>query len=113
MMSLIERDDDARDAEAEVLIEPVVFGGEDRLLELRRDRLVGDDLAPLDGELADDLAARAVDARDRARRVVVERGDLRQVAGVGEDDAGRDARGRREQEERDDAGAASEADDDA
>ena len=89
-MSFAERDDDARNAEAEVLLELVVFGGEDRLPELRRDRFVGDDLAPLDRELADDLAAGAVDARDRARRVVVERRDLRHVAGVGEHDPARD-----------------------
>ena len=62
-------------AEAEVLLERIVFGGEDRLAQLRRNRLVGDDLAPLDREFPDDLAARAVDARDRARRVVVERRD--------------------------------------
>ena len=103
--------DDARDAEAEVLLELGVLGGDDGLLQLRRDRLVGDDLAPLDRELADHLAARAVDARDRARRVVVERGDLRQVAGVGEDDAGRDAEDRGDHEEDDEAGAAGDADD--
>ncbi len=108
MMSLTTRDDDARDAEAEVLVELVVFGGEDRLFELRRDGLVGDDLAALDGELADDLAARAVDARDRARRVVVERRDLRQVAGVGEDHAGGRAEDRRDHEQDDDDGATKE-----
>ena len=91
-----------------MLLELGVLGGEDRLPQLRRDRLVGDDLAPLDGELADDLAARAVDARDRARRVVVERGDLRQVAGVGEEHAARDAEDRGEHEEDDDPGAAGE-----
>ena len=79
--------------------------------QLRRDRFVRNDLAALDGELADDLAARAVDARDRARRVVVERGDLRQVAGVGEDHAGGDAEDRGDDEERDDAGAAGDSHD--
>ena len=93
-----------------MLLELRVLGGEDGLLQLRRDRLVRNDLAPLDGELADDLAVRAVDAGDRARRVVVERGDLRQVAGVGEDHAGRDAEDRGDDEQRDDDGAAGEAD---
>ena len=84
---LHQRDDDAGNAEAEVLLEAGVFGGEDRLLQLRRDRFVGNDLAPLDRELADDFATRAVDPRDRARRVVVERRDPRQVAGIGEEHA--------------------------
>ena len=102
MMSLISGDDDARDAEADVLIEAVVFGREDGLFEEGRDAFVGDDLAPLDRELADDFAARAVDARDRARRVVVEGGDPGEVAGVGEDDPGRDSQPCRQHEERDD-----------
>ena len=78
-----------------------VFGGDDGLAQVRRNRLVRDDVAPLDGELADDLAARSVDAGDGARRVVVERRDLRQIAGIGEDHAGRDAEQRRDEEQRD------------
>ncbi len=100
---LDERDDDARDAEPDVLIEPVVFGREDGLLEVRRDPFVGDDFSPFDREFADDFAAGAVHARDRARRVVVEGRDAGEVTGIGEDDPGRDSQSRGEHEERDDA----------
>ena len=63
-------------------------------------------------ELADDLARWRVDARDRARRVVVERGDLRQVARVDEEHAGARSEHGGDDEQRDDAGAARDADDD-
>jgi hypothetical protein len=59
-------------------------------------------IAALDGELADDLAVGGVDARDGARRVVVERRDLRQVAGEGEQHAAGGAEQRRDDEEHDD-----------
>ena len=52
-----------------------------------------------------------VDARDGVRRVVVERGDFRQVAGVGEQHAADNAERRRRDEQGDDAGVAGEADD--
>ena len=80
-------DDDARDAQTEVLLERRVLGGEDRLFQERRNGFVGDDLAPLNRELTDDLAVRPIDARDRARRVVVEGRDSREVSGVGEEHA--------------------------
>ena len=64
---LDQRNDDAGNAESEVLLERGVLGREDGLLQPRRDRFVGNDLPPLDGELSDDLAARAVDPGDRAR----------------------------------------------
>ena len=63
-------------------IEVGILGGDDRLPEHRVDVVVADDDAPLRGELADQLIVGRVDARDGAGRVVVERGDLRQVAGV-------------------------------
>ncbi len=103
-----QRDDDARNAQPDVLVEPVVFRREDGLLEFRRDGFVGNDLAPLDRELADDLAARAVHARDRARRVVVERGDLGEVAGVGEEHPVAMPSTAASEEQNDDDGAASE-----
>ena len=40
-----------------MLLELGVFGGKDRLLQLGRYLLVRNHLAPLDGELADDLTA--------------------------------------------------------
>ncbi len=91
-----------------MLIEVVVFGREDRLFEQGGDAFVRNDLATLDGELTDDFAPRAVDARDRARRVVVERGDPGEIAGVSEDDSRCDSERRRQQEKRDDARPASE-----
>jgi hypothetical protein len=97
-----ERDDDAGNAQTEVLIEAVVFGGKDGVLDVGRNRLVGDHFPALDGELADDFAARAIDARDSARCVVIERGDLRKIAGESEEHTGRDAERRGDQEERDD-----------
>ena len=112
MMSVTAGDDDAPDVDAEVAIELGVLGRDDRLAQQRVDVVVADDDAALRGELADDLAVGGVDARDRARRVVVERGDLRQVAGVGEQHAAQDAEHRRDDEQRDDAGVAGDADDD-
>ena len=87
----------------------VVLGREDGLFERRRDVVVADDLAALDRELADDSPPRAVDARNRARRVVVERGDRGQVAREGKDDPARDSRSGRQKEERDNPQPTSEA----
>ena len=67
--------EDAPDVDAEVLVELGVLGRDDRVAQQRVDVVVADDHAPLRRELADHLAARRVDARDRARRVVVERRD--------------------------------------
>jgi hypothetical protein len=58
-------------------IELGVFGGDDRLPQNRIDVVVADDDAALRRELADQLTLRGIHARDRARRVVVERRDLR------------------------------------
>ena len=103
---------DAPDVDAEMAVEVGVLGRDDRLAEQRVDVVVADDDAALGGEFADQLAVGRIDARDRAGRVVVERGDLGQVAGVGEQDAAQDAEQRRDDEQRGDAGAPGEADDD-
>ena len=108
---LDERDDDARDAEAEVLLEGGVLGGEDRLLQLRRDRFIRDDLAPLNRELADDLAAGAVDARDGARRIVVQRINLGDVPRVGEEHPARQPEHDGERKQQNDPGAPGNPDD--
>ena len=100
------RGEDAPDVDAEVLVEFGVLGRDDRVAQQRVDVVVADDHAPLRRELADHLAARRVHARDRARRVVVQRRDGGQVAGVGEHDAAEDAEHRRDDEEHDDAGVA-------
>ena len=105
------RDDDARDAQAEMAVEPRILRRHDGLPQRHRDVVVADDDAPLRRELADDVAVERLEARDRARCVVVERGDLRQVVAVREQQAGDRAGDRREDEQRDDAGAAGKADD--
>ena len=86
-----------------------VFGGDDRVAEHHGDLFVGDDVAPLGRELADDAAVAAEHAGDRAGRVVVERGDLRQVA----DEREQDARGRAEEGGRQEQGDEAEAANDA
>src|SRR5204863_8371806 len=101
---------DAEDVDAEVPIELRVFGGDDRLVEHRVDVVVADDDAPLGGEFADDLAVRGVHTGDGARRVIIERGDLRQVAGVREQHAGADPEHRRHDEQRGDAGVTRDTD---
>ena len=80
------RHDDVRHAQAEMLLELGVFSRDDRLSQLGGDGVVGNDFAPLNRELADDLSLRSVDSRDRARRIIVERRDLRHVSGIREDD---------------------------
>ena len=69
--SFASRDDDARDAQAEVLLEVGVLGGDDRLAQERGDVVVADDDPALGGELAD-TSPFAREARDGVRLVVVE-----------------------------------------
>ena len=92
-------------------VEIGVFGGDDRLAQHRIDVVVSDDNAPLRREFPDQLSLRGVDARDGAGRIVVERGDLREVVGVREHHSAQDAEHRRDDEERHDAGVAGDADD--
>ena len=101
------RGDDAPEVQAEVLVEVGVLGGDDRVAQHRVDVVVADDDAPLRRELADDLPVGGVDAGDRARVVVVEGGNLREVRRVGEQYAAQDAEHRHDHEQRDDAGVAS------
>ena len=105
------RDRDAGDAQAEVRIEVAVFRGNDRHPQVRRDLVVADHEPAFDREVADALPVGAVDAGDRARVVVVERRNLRQVARVGEDHAGERAQPRRRQEQGGNDRVAGEADD--
>ena len=92
---------DARDAQAEVLLEVGVLGGDDGLAQHRRDVVVADDDAPLGGELADDARrCERGQAGDGVRAVVVERADLREVVGEGEEHAADGARGRRRRSRR-------------
>ena len=104
-------DDDARQAEADVLLEVLVLGRDDRLAQQGRDAVVAHDEPPLLGELADDVAVAGVDAGDGARRVVVERRDLRQVAGKRKQDAAHRAEHDRQQEQQEDGRLARDPDD--
>ncbi len=106
------RHHDPRHDDAEVAIEIGVLGREDGLAQPRRDVLVLDHDPALRRELADDPPVGRVDAGDRVRRVVVQGGDLRQVARIGKQDPGDDPEHRRQDEEGDDQGAAGNADDD-
>ena len=94
-----------------MVVEVLVFGRDDRVAQVRRDVVVGNDEPPLGRELAERLAVRRVDARDRARRVVVEPGDERQVAGIREHHAAQDAQQRDGDEQRREPGVAGEAND--
>ena len=104
-------DDDARQAEADVLLEVLVLGRDDRLAEQGRDAVVVHDQPSLLGELADDVAVAGIDAGDRAGRVVVERRDLRQVPREREQDAAHRAEHDRQQEQQEDGRLARDPDD--
>ena len=95
------RDDDARDAQAEVLLEVAVFAGDDRLTQHRRHVVVADDDAAFDRELADHPFVAREQAGDRVRLVVVERADLRNVVGEREEHAADGAEHGGDDEERD------------
>ena len=97
-------DGDARHAEPKCCVEPGVFGRDDRVPQRWRDLVVADDEAALGGEFADRLAVAREHARDGARTVVVERADLRNVAGEREEHAAQRAEQRRNDEQQDEAG---------
>jgi len=102
---------DRRNAQANVRIESGVLGRDKGLTEEGRDVVVADDEAPLDGEIANQFAIAGIDARDRVRVVVIERGNFRQVARVREEHATQRAEHRGDDEEGDDAGALGETND--
>ena len=87
-----------------MLEEAGVFRGEDRLAQVLGNVVVVDDDATLDGELANQLAVLAEDARDGVGRVIVERADFRQVVGIGEQHAAHGAKQRRGDKQCGDAG---------
>ena len=88
-----------------------VLGRNDRLAQPRRHLVVGDDDTALRGKFADDFPPRAVDARDGARSVIVQRRDLRQVAGKGKEHAGDRSQQGRENEQQHESGASRQFDD--
>ena len=95
-----------------MLEEVAVLGGQDRLAQVLRNVVVVNDDAALDRKLADELIVLTEHARNRVGRVIVERADFRQVAGIREQDAGEGAQQGRRDKEGDDAGVARVADGD-
>jgi hypothetical protein len=83
-----------RNAQAEVCVEALVFGRDDRVAQMRRDFVVGDDEPPFGRKFRQRVAVRRIHASDRARRVVVQSRNERQVAGVGEHHAAEDTKQR-------------------
>ena len=82
---------------------PDVLGGDDRLPQHRRHVVVADDHAALDREFANLLTVAREQARDGVWTVVVEGADLRQVAGIREQNAAQGAeRGGDQEEENED-----------
>ncbi len=73
-MSLSGGNDDARDAQTEVLLEVAVFAGDDGLTQHGRHVVVADDDAPLDRELTDHALVAREQAGNRVRLIVVEGG---------------------------------------
>ena len=83
-----------------VIEEAVVFGGDDGAAQVRRDVVVMNHHAPLDGEFADQLTVFPQHPGDGVRRVVVEGADFGQVVRVreqhpadGAEQGGRDEEG--------------------
>ena len=89
----------AREAQAEVLFERLVFGRDDGLPEVWGDLVVADDRAALGREVRHLFAVHVHEARDGARRVVVECGDGRQIVGRGEEQAAHGPEGEGDDEE--------------
>ena len=98
------RQGDPGRVQAEVLLEVGIFGGDDGVAQDRRDVVVADDHAALDGEVPDGLAVHADDPRDGARLEVVERRNARQVPRKGEQHAAHGPEHRRHDEQPDDDG---------
>ena len=104
-------DEDPKDVHADVALELGILGRDDRLTQDRVDVVVADDDPALGGELADHLALGGVETRDGAGRVVVERGNLREIAGVREQNAAQNSEQRRDDKQRADGGIAGQAND--
>ena len=98
----------AREVHAPVLLEMLVFGGEDGVLQNRRNLVVGQKNAALQGERADQLAVVGVEFGDDVRLVVFEGVDLRQIAGIDEEESGYSAHGNRGNQQEDEGQPASE-----
>ena len=93
-------DQDSRQAQTSVFEKIRVFRRENRVSKNLRNLIVGDELPMFRRKLADDGAVASENFGDRARRVVVECGDLRKIADEREDDAARDSEQRGGDEQR-------------
>jgi hypothetical protein len=104
-------DDEARDADTEMAFKLRVLAGDDGLPQDRRDVVVANHDPPLGCEFADLLAVAGDQSRDRARLVIVQRADRRDVVRVDEHQAAQCAEERRDDEEREEARPTREPDD--
>ena len=95
-----------------MLEESGILRRQDRLSQVLRDVVVVNDDAPLDGELAHELAVLAEDARNGIRRVTVERADFGQIIGIGKQDAAHGAKQCRGDKQSGNAGVAGVSDGD-
>ena len=84
-----------------------VLRGQNRVPQIVRDVVVMNDDAPLDGELADQLAILAEHAGDRVGRVIVEGADFGQIIRIREQHAAQRAEQRRGDKQCSDTGVTS------
>ena len=77
----------AREIHAPVLLEVLVFGGDDRVVQHGWNLAVGDQNAPLERECADGLAVVGVKLRHDDRPIVFQRVNFGQIARVNEQQA--------------------------
>ncbi len=93
-------------------LEAGVLAGHDRLAQHRSDVVVANDDPPLGREFTNLLAVDRDQAGDRARLVVIQRADRRDIVGVDEDQATECAQEGGHDEEREEARLPGESDDD-
>ena len=90
---------DAREIHAPVLLEMLVLGGENGVLQDRRNLLVGQQDAPLQREAADDLAVVGVKFGDDVGTKIFQGANLREIARIDKQQPGQRADGNRGQQQ--------------
>ena len=89
----------AREIHSPVLVEVLVLGGEDGVLQDRRNLLVGQQDAALQCEAADNLAVIGVEFGDDVRAEIFQGANLREIARIDKQQAGQRADGDRGQQQ--------------
>ena len=77
----------AREIHAPMLLEVLILGGQNRVLQDLRELLVGEKHAALQGEVADDLAVVRVKFGDHVGLKIFEGANLREIAGINKQQA--------------------------